>query len=57
MCLDKGDDYYEVYATLLEFGLTAHVRPRGGEAQAIEREARFKARRWVVKRVHSCKCL
>jgi putative transposase len=53
MCLDKGYDYDEVYATLLEFGFTAHVRPRGEEAQAIKREAGFKARRWVVERAHS----
>lgn len=53
MCLDKGYDYDEVYATLLEFGLTAHVRPRGEEAQALKREAGFKARRWVVEWAHS----
>ena len=53
MCLDKGYDYDEVYAILQEFGFTAHVRPRGEEAQAIKREAGFKARRWVVERVHS----
>ena len=53
MCLDKGYDYDEVYAILQEFGFTAHVRPRGEESQAIKREAGFKARRWVVERVHS----
>ncbi len=53
MCLDKGYDYDEVYAILQEFGFTAHVRPRGEEAQAIKREAGFKARRWVVERAHS----
>lgn len=53
MCLDKGYDYDEVYAILLEFGFTAHVRPRGEEAQAIKREAGFKARRWMVERAHS----
>ena len=35
MCLDKGYDYDEVYATLLEFGFTAHVRPRGEEAAEL----------------------
>ena len=39
MCLDKGYDYDEVYATLLEFGFTAHVRQLREEAQAIKREA------------------
>ena len=29
MCLDKGYDYHEVYATLRESGFTDHVRPRG----------------------------
>ena len=53
MCLDKGYDYGEVYATLLEFGFTAHVCPRGEEVQAIKREAGFKARRWVVEKTHS----
>ncbi len=53
MCLDKGYDYDEVYATLREFGFTAHVRPRGEEAKAIKREAGFKARSFVVERVHS----
>ena len=53
MCLDAGYDYDEVYKTLQEFGFTAHVRPRGEEAKAIQREAGFKARRWVVERAHS----
>jgi putative transposase len=53
MCLDAGYDYDEVSAMLQEFGFTAHVRPRGEEAQAIKREAGFKARRWVVERAHS----
>jgi putative transposase len=42
-----------VYALAEEFGFTAHVRPRGEEAQAIKREAGFRARRWVVERTHS----
>jgi putative transposase len=53
MGLDAGYDYDEVYAIVHEFGLTAHVRPRGEEAQAITHEAGFKARRWVVERAHS----
>jgi putative transposase len=53
MCLDAGYDYDEVYAVLQEFGFTAHVRSRGEEAQALKREAGFKARRWVVERAHS----
>ena len=53
MCLDKGYDYQEVRDILREFGLTAHIRPRGEEAQTIKRQAGFKARRWVVERAHS----
>ena len=49
MCLDKGYDSGEVK----EFGYTAHICSRGEEAQAIKREAGFKARRWVVERTHS----
>ena len=52
MCLDKGYDFAEVRRTLAEFGFTAHIRSRGEEAQAIKREAGFKARRWVVERTH-----
>jgi len=53
MCLDKGYDSGEVRDLVKEFGYTAHVRARGEEAQAIKRQAGFKARRWVVKRAHS----
>ena len=53
MCLDKGYDYEEVRETLREFGFTAHIRARGEEAQALKREAGFRARRWVVERTHS----
>jgi len=50
---DKGYDYEEVRATVREFGFIAHIRSRGEEAQALKREAGFKARRWVVERAHS----
>ncbi len=58
MCLDKGYDYdEEVREILEEFGFTAHIRARGEargeEAQAIKREAGYKARRWVVEWTHS----
>ena len=53
MCLDAGYAYEEVREILREFGFTAHIRPRGEEAQAIKQEAGFKARRWVVERAHS----
>lgn len=53
VCLDKGYDFDEVRETVQAFGFTAHIRARGEEAQAIKREAGFKARRWVVERTHS----
>ncbi len=53
LCLDKGYDYQEVYELLVEFAFTAHVRARGEEAQAIKRQAGYRARRWVVERTHS----
>lgn len=53
LCMDKGYDYNEVRDLVKEFGYTAHIRPRGEEAQAIKHEAGFKARRWVVERTQS----
>jgi putative transposase len=53
LCLDKGYDYAEVRATLTVFGFTAHIHARGEEAQALKRQAGFRARRWVVERTHS----
>ena len=35
-----------------EFGYTASIQARGEEAQAIQKEAGFKARRWLVERTH-----
>jgi transposase len=53
LCLDKGYDYDEVRELGKEFGYTLHIRPRNEEAQALKRQAGFKARRWVVERTHS----
>ncbi len=53
ICLDKGYDYPEVYELIDEYGLTPHIRSRREEKQALEREASFRARRWVVERTHS----
>jgi putative transposase len=53
LCLDKGYDYPEVRVLAEEFGFTAHIRSRGEEARALKRQARKKARRWVVERTHS----
>jgi transposase len=53
LCLDKGYDYREVRELAEEFAFTGHIRSRGEEAQAIKKEAGYKARRWVVERTHS----
>src|SRR5512144_2456846 len=53
MCLDEAYDYDDTRELVREFGSTAHVRARGEGAQALKREAGYKARRWVVERTHS----
>jgi len=53
LCLDAGYVGEEVLELAREFCFTAHVRPRGEEAQELKRDARKKARRWVVERTHS----
>jgi transposase len=42
-----------VYELVDEYGFTPHIRSRGEEQQALEREAGFRARRRVVERAHS----
>ncbi|RZK10058.1 MAG: IS5 family transposase [Hymenobacter sp.] len=51
LCLDAGYDYAQVREVVQALGYTAHIRPRGEEAQA--KKAGQKARRWVVERTHS----
>jgi transposase len=53
MCLDKGYDDDEVREIVEEFGFITPIRSRGEEAQELKRDARSKARRWVVERTHS----
>jgi len=53
VCTDKGYDFPGVRQIAKEFGLTAHIRTRGEEAQSIKNETGFRARRWVVERTHS----
>jgi putative transposase len=53
LCLDAAYDHQEVRELGVEFAFTAHIRGRGEEAEAIKREAGFRARRWVVERTHS----
>ena len=42
-----------MYELAAEFGFTADIRSRGEEAQALKREAGYRARRWVVERTQS----
>jgi putative transposase len=53
LCLDKGYAYAEVRELAEEFSFTAHIPAKGQEAQQVKRQARHKARRWVVERTHS----
>lgn len=53
LCLDAGYVGDEVQGLAEEFSFTLHVRPRGEEAQDLKKNARKKARRWVVERTHS----
>jgi hypothetical protein len=53
MSMDKGYDFDEVRDLVVALGFTAPIRSRGEEAQALKREAGYKARRWVVERTHS----
>jgi putative transposase len=51
-CLDNGDDDAEVRDWLAAFGFTAPIRTRAEEAKALQQDAGFRARRWVVERTH-----
>jgi hypothetical protein len=51
LCLDAA--YVGKESVVLGYGYTPHIRPRGEEKQAIERDPSFKARRWVVELSHS----
>jgi hypothetical protein len=42
-----------VRAVASAFGLVAHIRSRGEEAQATEAKPGQQARRWVVERTHA----
>jgi putative transposase len=53
LCLDKGYDYAAVRQTVLDFGYTAHIVPRGQERQAKQHVPGYRARRWIVERTHS----
>jgi putative transposase len=53
LCLDNGYNYAEPKQIVEEFRFTAHLPKEPQAAQATKRQARQKARRWVVERTHS----
>ena len=53
VCLDKGYDDDAVRDRRREFGVTAHIRTRGEDANDLREDAPKKARRWVVERTPS----
>ena len=53
LCLDKAYVGDEVADLAEEFHFTLHIPAKGKEAQKVKRQARAKARRWVVERTHS----
>ena len=53
LCLDRGYDYERVRLLAEAFGFVAHIRSRGEEAAAKQKQPGQKARRWVVERTHS----
>lgn len=53
MCLDKGYDYDEAREVLVAHRFVAHIRSRGEEQVAMERNRKRRPRRWPVERTHS----
>jgi putative transposase len=51
--LDNGYNYTEPKEIVEEFGFTAHLPKNKEEGQKVKRQARSKARRYVVERTHS----
>jgi putative transposase len=50
---DKGYDYPAVDEAAAELGLTPHIVRRGEDPKAKPRVPGYRARRWVVERLHS----
>jgi putative transposase len=53
LCGDKGYDYPVVDAVAAELGLVPHIARRGADPKAKPRVPGYRARRWVVERLHS----
>ena len=53
LCADRGYAGEPAKTAMIERGYVPPVRPRGEEKSAKERNPRYRARRWVVERLHS----
>ena len=53
LCLDKGSEYEEVSAGMLERDYILHLKHRGEPEPTVSPEKKHPARRWVVERTHS----
>ena len=53
LCLDKGYDYEDVIAGMLERDYILHLKHRGEPEPTVRPEQKHPARRWVVERTHS----
>jgi hypothetical protein len=53
MCLDNGFDEEVLPASLQDFDVIAHIRLGRKEAKALEVEAGFEGRSFVVERAHA----
>ena len=53
LCLDKGSEYEDVIAGMLERDYILHLKHRGEPEPTVSPEKKHPARRWVVERTHS----
>jgi putative transposase len=53
LCLDKGYDYEDVIAGMLERDYILHLKKRGEPPPEVRPEQKHPARRWVVERTHA----
>ena len=53
MCLDKGYDFPEIDELVEEWGYTGHIARRGVDQSKRRKIPGYRARRWVVERIHS----
>jgi putative transposase len=53
LSLDKGYDYEDTIAGVIQRGYVLHLKRRGQATQLIRGRRRYPARRWVVERTHA----